>query len=169
MKNSIQRSTGLVLLFLVASCSGASFSPGSRANQFIANAHGGEFNATSAGSDTFSDCTASANGHFKFLGDGRGSYLHVVTEIGKMKGERSGNHCVWSGNATLTSQRRPHDSVTFSLGLNGSRYHNPCNNALGYVVKRGTGRFTQASGYGTVTFTCTGSGYSDEWSGTLNF
>lgn len=169
MKNPVKCSTGTLLLLLAAGCSGTSFAPGAASNREIANTGGGTFSASSSGTDTFSDCTASGNGHFKFLGGGRASYLRRVTESGKLKGNKSGTHCVWSGNATLTSRHHAQDSVTFSLGLNGSRYHNPCNNALGYVVKRGTGKFANASGYGTVTFNCNGSGYSDTWSGTLSF
>ena len=170
MKNSVRRSTGTLLLLLVAGCSGGSLAPGAAPNREIANTGGGAFTASSSGADTFSDCTASANGHFTFLGGGRASYLHRMCESGKLKGRRSGSHCVWSGTTTLTSRHRAQDSVTFSLGLNGSRYHNPCNNALGYVVKRGTGRFSNASGYGTVMFFCTDSGtYLDTWSGTLTY
>jgi hypothetical protein len=142
---------------------------GAAANHERANTGGGTFNATSSGAGVFADCTASENGHFKFAGDGRASYLHRVNESGKLKGIRSGAHCVWSGNTTLTSRHHAHDSVTFSLGLNGSRYANPCSNAVGYVVKRGTGKYAHASGYGTVTFFCSGNGYADTWSGTLNF
>jgi len=173
MKNSVKRSTGtLLLLLLVAGCSGASVAPGASTGAAMVepNTGGGSFTAKSLGSDTFSDCAGSASGHFKFSGTGHASYLHRVTESGTMKGKVYPPHCVWSGTATLTSRRRVQDSVTFSLGLNGSRYHSPCNSAVGYVIKRGTGKFAKASGYGTVTFTCVSSGaYFDEWSGTLNF
>jgi hypothetical protein len=86
-----------------------------------------------------------------------------------MTGKRYGSRCVWSGKATLTASRHPRNSVTFSLGLNGSQYHNPCNNPIGFVVKRGTGKFANASGNGTMTFSCGSAYYLDNWSGTLTF
>lgn len=41
-----------------------------------------------------------------------------------------------------------------------------------YTVTGGTGKFTKATGIGTVTFTCLGrnySSYSDEWTGKISF
>jgi hypothetical protein len=135
----------------------------------LSGAGGGAFTAYYLGTFALSDCTASKNGRFSFKGGGHASYLQNSNEKGKMSGKRSGSRCVWSGTATLTSKHHPANSVTFSLGLNGSRYHDPCNNALGYVVKRGTGKFAKASGYGTVTFTCNAGKQVDTWSGTLTF
>lgn len=177
MKNLARCSIGLVVLPLIFGCSGASFAPGSTPNRETnsgsvvvgKDSGGGAFSAKSSGHSSFSDCAGTANGRFRFRGGGHASYLHGITESGKMTGKRYGSRCVWSGNATLTSRHRARNSVTFSLGLNGSRYHNPCNNAVGFVVKKGTGEFANASGYGTVTFSCTNSGYSDIWSGTLTF
>jgi hypothetical protein len=78
--------------------------------------------------------------------------------------------CVWSGTATLVSRRHPANSVTVTLGLNDGSRTSPCSNGVGFVVKSGTGKFVNASGYGTVTFTCSGSNtYTDQWSGTLTF
>lgn len=172
MNNVAKSSACLVFALLVSACSSPSFAPGglTDAAKVGPNTGGGNFTATSTGSYTFSDCAGSVNGHLKFSGTGHASYLHRVTESGKLKGRVYPPHCVWSGTATLTSRRHKKDSVTFSLGLNGSRYANPCNNAVGFVVKRGTGRFSNASGYGTVTFSCSGSGiYVDSWSGTLTY
>jgi len=174
MSNVTKRGACLVFAFLISACSGASFAPGANtgaaANREMPNTGGGSFTATSSGNYTFSDCTASGNGRLKFSGNGRASYLHRVNESGALKGKNYPPHCVWSGTATLTSRHHKANSVTFSLGLNGSRYSNPCNNALGYVVKRGTGKFAKASGYGTVTLSCTNSGmYLDDWSGTLTY
>ncbi|HEY2473807.1 MAG TPA: hypothetical protein VGI19_03305 [Candidatus Cybelea sp.] len=177
MKNLARCSTGLVPLLFVCGCSAASFAPGLTTNSQInsgevairKNAHGGVFSATSSGHSTFSDCAGTTNGHFRFRGGGHASYLQRITESGKLTGREYGTRCVCSGNDTLTSLHHTGNSVTFSLGLNGSRYHDPCNNPVGFVVKKGTGQFANASGYGTVTFNCTNSGYSDTWSGTLTF
>jgi hypothetical protein len=172
MKNVTKISARLVVALLVSACSGAPVAPatstGAAAHRKTPNG-GGAFTAETSGNYTFSDCSASANGHLKFRGSGRASYLHRVNESGAVKGKNYPPHCVWSGTATLTSRHHKMNSVTFSLGLNGSRYSNPCNNALGYVVKRGTGKFAKASGYGTVAFSCTDSGYLATWSGTLTY
>lgn len=171
MNNEMKRSACLVFALLISGCSGAAVPPASStgATVFEPNSSGGSFAANSDGGYHFLDC-GGTNGHFKFSGTGHASFLHRITESGHMKGKIAPPHCVWNGTATLTSRHRPKDSVTFTLGLNGSRYHNPCTNAVGYVVKRGTGKFANASGYGTVTFSCTDSGiYLDDWSGTLNF
>lgn len=180
MRNLAIPSTRIVLALLVSGCSGASFAPGAETigaptNSGSAtvrqNTGGGAFTAQYSGPYSFAPgCTASANGHLKFSGSGHASYLHRSTESGKMTGKLHGSRCVWSGKTTLTASRRSRNSVTFSLGLNGSQYHNPCNNAVGFVVKRGTGKFANATGNGTVTFSCTDSGfYLDKWSGTLTF
>lgn len=164
-------SIALVSVLAIAGCSGTLLAPNTSAGSATVtpNTGGGTFTAAYSGSYAFSDCTGSANGHLKFRGNGSAMYLHRSVEVGKITGILSGSHCVWSGKATLTSRRHSKNSVTFSLGLNGDRYHNPCNNALGFVVKRGTGKFVTASGYGTVTFSCGNSSYSDAWSGTLDF
>ncbi len=86
-----------------------------------------------------------------------------------MRDKRFGNRCVWSGSVTLRSSHRLRNSVTFSLGLNFGSRVDPCSNAVGFVVKRGTGKFANAAGNGTVTFTCNGSNYTDSWSGSLTF
>jgi len=173
MNNIKKCSACFVFALLISGCSGASFAPGAStgaaANRQMPNTGGGAFTATYSGSSSFSDCTGTGNGYFKFRGKGRAVYLNRSIEVGKLTGTRSGSHCVWSGNATLRSRHHSKNSVTFSLGLNGDRYHNPCNNALGFVVKRGSGKFLNASGYGTVTFSCSNSTYSDAWSGTLTY
>lgn len=168
MKNPTQRSTGIVLLLCLAGCSGTSFPPAVATSHAMTNYRGGAFSGGSSGRYTFLDCAASANGYLKFLGGGHASYLGYDTENGKIRGQRLGNQCVWSGSATLTSRRRGHSTVTFGLSLKGSRHHNPCGDAVSYVVKQGTGKFANASGVGTVTFDCSDS-YLDAWTGTLNF
>ncbi len=170
MNNVAKPSACLVFALLVSACSSASFAPGglTDAAKVGPNTGGGSFVANASGRYHFLVC-GGTNGHFKFSGTGRASYLHAVIESGKMTGKPSGSRCVWSGAATLTSRHHPKNSVSFSLGLNGSALHNPCTNAVGYVVKRGTGKFINASGYGTVTFSCGASSYSDSWSGTLTY
>jgi hypothetical protein len=173
MNSVAKRFACLVVALLVSGCSGAPFAPGAStgaaSNREIPNTGGGAFTATYSGSSTFSDCTATGNGYFKFRGKGKATYLNRSIEAGKLTGTRSGSHCVWSGNVTLRSRHHSKNSVTISLGLNGDRYNNPCNSAPGFVVKRGTGKFLNASGYGTVTFSCSISTYSDAWNGTLNY
>jgi len=158
----------VLLLLLLAGCSGTSLPPNAAANRAMTNSSGGAFTGSSSGGYTFLGCTASANGYLKFRGGGHASYLGYDSESGKMRGQRFGSRCVWSGSATLTSRHRGHSSVTFGLSLKGSRHRNPCGDAVSYVVKHGSGKFANASGYGTVTFDCSDS-YLDEWSGTLSF
>lgn len=168
MKNSTRHSTGIVLLMLLAGCSGGSFAPGTAANHAMAHSGGGAFAGGASGGYTYLNCTIGANGYLKFRGGGHASYLGYDSESGNMRGQRLGNRCVWNGSVTMTSRHRGHPSVTFSVHLKGSRHRSPCGDAVRYVVEHGTGKFASASGYGTVTFDCSDS-YFDEWSGTLNF
>jgi hypothetical protein len=160
-----------LLVLTTAACGSQKFSSPSSFTPSAAHANaGGAFAAHYAGKFSMTSCTASANGHFTFSGKGSGSFIHLSSEKGHMVDKRFSVRCVWSGTATLVSRRQPGSSVTVTLGLNDGSRTNPCNNSVGFVVKSGTGKFAKASGYGTVTFTCSGTNaYTDQWSGTLTF
>ena len=66
----------------------------------------------------------------------------------------------------LASSSQPHDAVTLSLSSDGSPI---CGQQYAYSVKRGSGQFKGASGSGSVRILCSGSDYSDQWSGTLYY
>ena len=161
----------VLLAVSTAACGNQSLSnPGSVTPLAARTNGGGTFAAHYAGNFTLTSCTASKSGHFTFSGNGSGSFIHLSTENGHMIDKRLSVRCVWSGTAKLVSKRHPGNSITVTLGLNDGSRTSPCSNGVGFVVKSGTGKFAGASGYGTVTFTCSGSKtYTDQWSGTLTF
>lgn len=171
---SLRYSATVGAAFLVltsAACGSQNFSSPSSFTPLAAHANaGGAFAAHYAGDFSLTSCTGSTNGHFTFSGKGSGSFINLSSEKGHMVDKRFSVRCVWSGTATLVSRRHPANSFTVTLGLNDGSRTSPCSNGVGFVVKSGTGKFVNASGYGTVTFTCSGSNtYSDQWSGTLTF
>lgn len=159
-----------LLAIAVAGCGNQNYAVGGSPARFSdSRAAGGAFTAKYSGSFTLTSCTPSKNGHFNFNGTGSAAFLHRSSESGQITDKRFGTVCVWSGSATLVSKRHSRNSITVSLGLNQGSHTSPCNNAVGFVVKSGTGKFAHASGSGTVTFNCAASTYTDAWSGTLTF
>jgi hypothetical protein len=122
---------------------------------------GGEFNGAYTGTlEGF---------QLNFKGTGRASFLHASTENGYVHEKCSGIICQGDGSATLTSSRNSANAITLSW----TQYHwygDFCHSTFKWSVASGTGKFAQARGSGSVTFTCPGSHlYSDTWTGTVSF
>ena len=140
-------------------------------------ASGGSFSASYSGTFTLRACAPPDGfGSFGFNGSGSGAFIHASTENGSAVGNVHGA-CSWSGTATLRNSLHPRNSVKVSLFLMGAgtgQDNTPCYPDFGHSVKftvvSGTGRFTNATGSGTVAFTChSDDTYTDKWSGTINF
>jgi hypothetical protein len=132
--------------------------------------NGGTFSGAYSGTyhAVYYGCTIIRDGHFNFHGTGRANFLHRSKETGRLTIGGTTGACYTDGTATLRSAKHPRDTITVSVkGEEGER---PCYHSLRYSVKQGTGKFVNASGFGTVTFKCVGSStYSDQWSGTLYY
>jgi hypothetical protein len=131
---------------------------------------GGPFTATYSGTYTLGEGCARTQFHFN--GSGTGSFIHSSTESGTMISSDVG--CNWGGHATLTSSTRPRNSITVALSLGNFGFSTPCSPRLGqkvhFKVTSGTGRFSNATGNGTVVFSCHSDGtYTDTWSGAITF
>ena len=134
----------------------------------ISPEHGGSFSANASGALSVIACSATKEGSLTFSGTGEASFLHRMKESGSTYGGR--HPCYEHGKATLVAVSKPSDTVT--VKLSGEEFFFcKIDRSLGFTVTRGTGRFSHATGSGTVTFTChPKSGmYTDVWSGTLNF
>ena len=137
---------------------------------------GGPFSASFMGHFRLGVCSPpDGQGRFTFEGFGSGSFIHGATESGAMNGNVF-TGCPWTGSAKLQSTRRTQNSITMSLSLErptlGS--NNPCNPGsqrhVMFTISGGTGRFANATGSGTVAFTCHSDGsFTDAWSGTISF
>lgn len=128
----------------------------------IGPANGGAFTAKYSGTYVVGACGTNCDG-FGFIGHGMASFLSGSKESGSVQSINGGSY---SGPATLTSKRRPKNSIT--VQLTGGMYY-PCLAPLSWTVTSGTGKFAHATGSGTLKFNCVGNTYTDKWSGTLNF
>lgn len=157
-------------IFALAGCSAVASIPGHLQVQSAAiKASGGAFNANYSGNFTLRGCPG---GQFNISGSGSASFIHGSSEKGYMSTNPNG--CGWIGAVTLTSTLHPRNTITAFLSLNNFPQNNPCsprfNLKVRYLISSGTGRFANATGSGTVVFTCHGDGtYSDQWSGTITF
>lgn len=126
---------------------------------------GSAFSGSYFGMVATSGCGQSA-GPFFFRGSGKSSFLGPSYESGILQANRV---CAWRGGATLQSSKYPHKEIFMALSEGRGNIANPCDITFTYVAHGGTGKFTHAKGSGTLTFQCSGSAYSDQWSGTLSF
>ena len=82
----------------------------------------------------------------------------------------SGHDRAWSGGAILQSSRHPKQLIFIALYEGRGIISSPCDYiTFEYTVHGGTGKLAHAKGSGTLAFQCSGSAYSDQWSGTLSF
>jgi len=135
-------------------------------------AKGGHFSASYAGTFVGRACGAHRGGHFNFEGNGEAEYFGSSTESGALHGAKYRGEalCAWSSwNATLVSEANRHDYIVLNLYLGDGGVDTPCNKRVAWSMRYGNGKFNGANGAGKVTFTCTGSGYVDRWTGRLTF
>jgi hypothetical protein len=99
----------------------------------------------------------------EFNGLGKASFLHASKESGSLS-EACAVTCYWAGRLQISSTKHPADSLVVYFEESGSQ---PCFHGE-WNVSSGTGKFQNATGRGTLSFTCS-SGYSDTWSGQLSF
>jgi len=135
---------------------------------------GGAFSATYAGNYRFNGCAPPDGfGRFEARGVGSASFVHASFEHVTIDGNVF-NQCSWSGNATITNATHHLNTITMSIvgATLFGRHLPPCDSQKPetWTVTGGTGRFANASGSGTVAFTCqTNGSYTDQWTGTLTF
>lgn len=136
-------------------------------------AGGGAFSGGYSGSSSRTQCESHGptgqSGLFIFSGKGKVSFLGRSKESGNLYrlwiGEHYGCAPFWEGAVSLTSSKYPTNTISMHL-VNEST--NPCQ-PYSFTVTGGTGKFANANGSGTVTFTCGINTYADQWSGTLSF
>ncbi len=130
---------------------------------------GGAFSGGYSGTAKFRPCVYQKyTGQFKFTGAGAVSFLGQSEESGNLVlSGRRGSCEGWSGHVVLRSSKHPRVRIKMQVG--GRAYPGRCPTTLSYTVTGGTGRFDHATGSGTVAFMCSGSAYSDQWSGTITF
>jgi len=121
-------------------------------------------------SDNLCRLTKPIGGIFNFSGSGVGTFIHGNTESGAL----SAHYCAWSGLDTISSVAHPRNSITMALSVTSHDYGTPCNllpTKTHFTVSSGTGRFANATGGGSVVFTCDfrANTYTDKWSGTITF
>ena len=133
--------------------------------------NGGAFSAVYSGTYHFSKQPCDINepkGNFRFHGAGSASFLDQSSEAGRLKISGAIGFCYTNGAVTLASAKYPTDTITARVGLGHNEL--PCKTLLSYKIKRGTGKFVNAHGSGTINLRCHGRRmYSDEWSGTLYY
>ena len=136
---------------------------------------GGAFSATYSGSQSLRVCNPpDGDGSFRYTGVGFGSFIRKSTESGSLLGDVH-QSCNWGGKTTITSKFHPQNSITMGLSLRGFQTGTPCAPRFGqkvmFTVLSGTGKFANATGSGTVLFTCNGNNgtYTDQWAGTITF
>jgi hypothetical protein len=131
------------------------------------------FNGGYSGVEKLSKCSFPWSGEFDFKGAGKVSFLRGSNESGSLTQEFNGRlFCArWSGTVTLTSSEHPKDEI--SIALRGNKRPSPCGNHLIYTVTGGSGKFSGATGSGTVAIRCSrhagSTPYLDQWRGTLYF
>jgi hypothetical protein len=159
-------------ILALAGCSAVRSVPtGVQTESTMIRTSGGPFSATYSGKYTLgSGCALT---QFHISGSGSGSFVHSSNEKGSMDSGDQG--CEWQGPATLRSSVHPRNSITMSLTLgNFGPGNTPCHPRFGQKVRfnvvSGTGRFVNATGSGTVVFTCHSDGtYTDTWAGAITF
>ena len=131
---------------------------------------GGPFSARYSGSYSLKECSRTETGSFNFSGSGSGSFIQSSTESGHMTGKSSFRICTWKGIATIVSSLHPRNSIVVLLDSVGFN-QGPCTSKHSFEVTGGAGKFSNATGSGTVVFTCNSSNgtYTDQWSGTITF
>ena len=161
------------LVLAITGCSAASTLPVHPQSQSVAiQSGGGVFHASYSGQFTRNTTSGCGTTHdvFSFSGSGRGAFIHDSTESGQVISFRS--TCAWTGAATLVSSENPNNSITVAYNAVMQKGHDPCDHIVNFVVGRGTGKFANVKGSGTVRFACTGgtSGtYVDHWAGSITF
>jgi hypothetical protein len=131
---------------------------------------GGAFSGGYSGTYYDSGCRKNLGETSTFTGTGKASFLFRSSESGSGGAPWTGLHggaCrPWTGAATIMSERNPQNSIT--LNLEGG--HGPCyQQQLSWTVAKGAGKFKNATGSGTLVFTCRNSTYTDSWTGTVNY
>lgn len=129
---------------------------------------GGAFNARFSGRFT-SACGQYGPSLWKFRGEGRASFLGASRERGYFKLVFSHACTIDSGEAILRSKSSG-DKVRVSFS---ATQYALCSGsgAVPYQVHGGTGKFSGATGGGTVSFSCSGFShkYTDSWAGALYY
>lgn len=164
-----------IAAMLFAGCSGPQAQSWNPASPFQSNAKpngkslkpaaGGSFTASYAG--TFTELCLDARRPprvacaYKFDGSGGGTVIRRSILKGKLFCSLSGGS---SGLFKLKSRKHPADRVYASA--------TPCGGSgVSYTITGGTGKFANASGNGTVSFSLDYSNntFTSSWTGTLNF
>jgi len=160
-----------IAIFLLAGCSAVPSVPTHLLTQRTALPDlGGAFSVNDSGTYTRSGCGPFLSGHFLFGGSGVGTFIHSNKETGFMGSPK--NSCTFSGNAKMVSNRRPANSITMTLGSTSLPCFHARSTTMTFTINGGTGKFAQATGSGTVVFTCgpaNAGNYTDVWSGTITF
>jgi hypothetical protein len=153
----------------LASCSAGSGAPFGSAPESSANVNlirpstsqGGSFKASYSGNwnihtgqcGTFCD-------RWKFHGTGTATFLGSSRESGAVQGGFG------TGNAVLRESSSKQDFIR--VHISGAF----CSPHLAFTVSGGKGMFKDATGSGTIHFSCTGTkrgSYNDNWSGTIYY
>jgi hypothetical protein len=158
-----------ILASLAAGCSGGSSSLPARSGssaaveaQSVLPQRGGAFNASFNGTYT------RFGSEYRFRGGGTASFPHVAAESG-YEDLHCAPNCYPEGSDTITSDKNRANSIEVSLS---GAYRGHFCGTLNWTVSRGTGKFANATGSGTMSSTCGGSvrgTYTNTWSGTINF
>ena len=155
----------------LAGCGGFQSSTGAHGPNVVApgsrtvSTSGSAFSGSYFGMTSSSGC-GNSSGPFFFRGSGESSFLGRSYESGLLQFDRE---CAWSGGATLQSSKHPNQEIFMALSEGRGSIPSPCDVTFTYTVHGGTGKFAKARGSGSLTFQCSGSAYSDQWSGTLSF
>ena len=175
-RGEMKRLFSVVGAIVLAGCSAAPSLPTQVQSQDVmTRASGGSFSAHYAGTDGFVQCgdPTQGRGTFNFSGAGSGTFIHGSTETGTMSADPP--MCYWSGTATLTNSLHPRNTIAVQLSFtsgNGN-FGDPCHprayKKVQFTISGGTGKFVNATGKGTIVFTCNNGNYSDRWSGTIAF
>lgn len=167
----MKRLINAAIILVLAGCSAAPSVPmHSLVQRTALPDNGGAFSVNDSGDYRRTGCGPVGAGVFIFGGSGAGTFIHRNRESGSMTSAK--NSCKFSGTATMVSKKRPADSITTVIASSSLPCFHSHATTMTFTISGGTGRFAQATGSGTVVFTCgpanTGI-YNDEWSGTITF